>query len=337
MSAARRLLRIVLTVCSVMAVAPLSVAAENSASKVARIGFLSVGGLGSPETRMTVEAFEHGLRDHGYVDGRNVRVEYRGADGNLDRLRSLATELARLKVDLIVAVATPAARAAQQVTTTIPIVAVAMGDPVGDGLVTSLARPGGNLTGTTFLGPALVPKHLELVKEALPRASLVAILWHPRAFAESTMRDMARETEAAARTLGLRLHFAPVGGPDELAPAFASLARERPDAVVIAPSALLFAERRRIVALARTHRLPSLFNSREAVELGGLFAYGTSLPALVRRSAAHVDKVLRGARPADLPVEQPTTFELVLNLETARALGLTIPASVLARADRVVQ
>lgn len=307
------------------------------AARLPRIGLLTVGSLASPETKVTLEAFGQGLRDHGYVEGQNILLVYRAGEGNVDRLPSLAAELAGLKVDLIVAVATPAARAAQQATTTIPIVAIAMGDPVGDGLVSSLARPGGNLTGTTFLGPKLVPKHLELLKEALPRASLVAVLWHPRAFAESTMRDMLLETEAAGRTLGLRLHFAEVQGPDDVAGAFVAMTRKRPDALVVAPSAMLFAERRRIAALAAKHGLPSLFNSRQAVELGGLFGYGTSLPALVRHTATYVDKVLKGARPVDLPVAQPTTFELVVNVKTANALGLTIPASVLARADSIIQ
>jgi len=315
--------------------APVAVQAQQPA-RVPRIGFLISGSLESPEAKASIDLFRQGLRDHGYLEGQNLLIEYRGADGIIERLPGLATELARLKVDLIVAVATPAGRAAREATTTIPIVVVAMGDPVADGLVGSLARPGGNLTGTTFLGPRLVPKQLELLKEALPRASLIAILRHPGAFAESTTRDMLKETEAAARTLRMRLHFAEMRAPDELERAFSTLTREHPAALVVFPSTVLFAERSRIVALAVKHRLPSVFNNRQAVELGGFMAYGVSLPELIRRTGTYVDKILKGARPADLPVEQPTRFELVINLKTAKALGLTIPPSLLQRADQVI-
>jgi putative ABC transport system substrate-binding protein len=276
------------------------------------------------------------MREHGYVEGQNILIEYRSADGNIERLPSLATELARLKVDLIVAGATPAGRAALAATTTIPIIVMAMGDPVGDGLVASLARPGGNLTGTTFLGPALVAKHLALLKEALPRATRIAILWHPGAFADSTMRDMLKEAEAAARTLRIQLRFAEMRRPDELNSAFSKIASEHPDALLVFPSTMLFTERARIVALAAKHRLPSVFNNRQAVELGGLMSYGTSLPELLRRTGTYIDKILKGARPADLPIERPTKFEFVINLTTARALGITVPRSLLLQADHVI-
>jgi ABC-type uncharacterized transport system substrate-binding protein len=210
-------------------------------AKVARIGYLSTGPL--PESQMELDAFRQGLREHGYVERQNIVIEYRAADGQFERLPGLATELVRLRLDLIVAAATPAARAAQQATTTMPIVAIAMGDPVGDGLVTSLARPGGNITGTTFLGPELVPKRLELLKEALPRASRVAILWHPGAFGERTMSDMLKETEASARALGLQLQLVAVRGPDELDSAFSTMTRKRADALVQFPSVMLFRER----------------------------------------------------------------------------------------------
>jgi putative ABC transport system substrate-binding protein len=223
-----------------------------------------------------------------------------------------------LKVDLIVAIATPAGRAARAATSTIPIVAMAMGDPVGDGLVASLSRPGGNLTGTTFLGPALVPKHLALLKEALPRATRIAILWHPGAFSDSTMREMLEEAEAAARTLRIQLRFAAMGRPDELEHAFVTITKEQPDALLVFPSTMLYAQRTRIVALAAKHGLPSMFNNRQAVELGGLMGYGTSLPDLLRRTGTYVDKILKAARPGELPVEQPTKFELVINLTTAK-------------------
>ena len=254
-----------------------------------------------------------------------------------ERLPRLSTELAHLKIDLIVAVATPATRAARQATTTIPVVAVAMGDPVRDGLIANLARPGANITGSTFLGPELVPKRLELLKEALPKVSRVAALWHPGAFSEHTTQDMMTGTEAAARTLRVQLQFVEVRRPDELDHAFSTMTRERADALIVFPSTMLFSERRRIVSLAAKYRLPSMFNAREFVELGGLIGYGARIADLNRRAAIYVDKVLKGAKPADLPVEQPTTFELVINLKTAKALGLTIPSSLLQRADQVIE
>jgi putative ABC transport system substrate-binding protein len=212
-----------------------------------------------------------------------------------------------------------------------------MGDPVGDGLVASLARPGGNLTGTSFLGPMLLAKHLELLKEASPRISRVAILWHPGAFAASTMGEMVKAAEAAAATLRLQLHRLEVQNAEELERVFSAATRARPDALVVAPSTMLFNLRGRIVTLATKHRLPSVFNNRQAVELGGLIGYGANLPRIILRTATYVDKVLKGATPADLPVEQPTTFELVINLKTAKTLGLAIPPSLLLRADQVIQ
>ena len=315
---------------------PIAAAAQQPA-KIARIGYLMTGSLGSPEMLAGLDAFRQGLRERGYVEGQNIVIEYRAADGKIERFPGLATELARLKLDLIVAPNTPAARAVQQATTTIPIVAPAMGDPVGDGLVASLARPGGNITGLTFLGPELVPKRLELLKEAVPKISRVAALWHPGAFGERATKDMLKETEVAARILGVQLQLVGVRGPDELDRAFSTMARERADAFIQFPSPMLFAERRRLVDLAAKHRLPSMFNNRESVALGGLIAYGASLTDLLRRGATHVDKILKGAKPADLPVEQPTKFELVINLKTAKALGLTIPQSVLIRADEVIR
>jgi ABC-type uncharacterized transport system substrate-binding protein len=321
---------------AVLLVAPLAAEAQQAA-KVARIGYLVTGSLESPETRASLDAFRQGLRERGYVEGQNIVIEYRAADGRIERLPALATELARLKVDLIVANSTPGARAARQATTTIPIVAPNMGDPVGDGLVASLASPGGNITGSTFLGPELVPKRLDLLKEALPKLSRVAALWHPGAFDERTMRDMVKRAEAAARTLGVQLQFVEARGPDEFDRAFSAMARERADAFIVFPSVMLFNERRRIVALAAQSRLPAMYQSREFVELGGLIGYGASIPDGTRRAATYVDKILKGAKPGDLPVEQPTKFELVINLKTAKALGLTIPQSLLGRADEIIQ
>ena len=306
-------------------------------AKGARIGYLVTGSLESPETRALLDAFREGLRERGYVEGQNIVIEYRAADGKLERGPALATELARLKVDLILALNTPAARAVQQATTTIPIVVPVIGDPVGDGLVTSLTRPGGNVTGLTYLGPELVPKRLELLKQALPKVSRVAALWHRGAFSERTTRDMLKATEAAARTLGVQLQLVEVRGPNELDPAFSTMIIERADALLVFPSTMLFNERKRIVDLAAKHRLPSMAMAKEFVELGGLIAYGASITDLIRRSATYVDKILKGAQPGDLPVEQPTKFELTINLKTAKALGLTIPASVLLQADRIIE
>ena len=312
-------------------------AAEAQPATVARIGLLSSGSVNSPEAQVMLNAFQEELRELGYIQGQNIVVEYRQAEGEMGRLPSLASDLARLKVDLIVAAATPAARAAQRATSKIPIVAVAMGDPIADGLVATLARPGGNVTGNTFLGPELVPKRLELLKEALPRVSRVAALWHPGAYGERTMTDMVKETETVARTLSMHLQFVGVRGPDEFARAFSTMTRGRPDALIMLPSPMLFGERRRIVDLAAKYRLPTMYNNRESVQLGGLIAYGTSLSDLYRRAAVYVGKILKGAKPVDLPVEQPTKFELVINLKTAKALGLTIPPSVLGRADQVIE
>jgi putative ABC transport system substrate-binding protein len=329
-------LELVVTLALGVLAAPLAAEAQPAA-KVARIGFLVTGSLESPEQRVALDAFRQALRERGYVEGQNILFEHRGADGKIERFPGLATELARLKVDLIVAANTPAARAAQRATTTIPIVVPAMGDPVGDGLVASLARPGGNITGLTFLGPELVPKRLELLKQALPKVSRVAALWHPGAFGEHTTRDMVKATEAAALTLGVQLQLVEVRGPADLDRAFSKMIRERADALIVLPSAMLFGERRRIEDLAAKHRLPSMSGARESVELGGLMAYGASITDLFRRSATFVEKILKGAKPADLPVEQPTKFELVINLKTAKALGLTIAPSVLLRADRVIE
>jgi putative tryptophan/tyrosine transport system substrate-binding protein len=332
----RHVMRLLLLLVLGLLVVPLTIQAQPPA-KVPRIGYLVTGGLASPETRVLLDAFRQGLRERGYVEGQNIVIEYRAADGQLERFPALAAELVQLKPEVIVAQGTPAARAAQQATSTVPIVTPVMGDPVGDGLVASLARPGGNITGLTFLGPELVAKRLELLKEALPRASRIVALWHPGAYAERTTSAMVQETEAAARTLGVQLQLVDVRGPDEFERAFSTMTSARAEALLVFPSAMLFNERRRLVDLAARYRLPAIYQLREFVELGGLMAYGASITDLVRRSATYVDKILKGATPADLPVEQPTTFELVINLKTAEALGLTIPPILLLQADKVIQ
>ena len=316
--------------------APLAAHAQQPA-RVARIGYLATGPLDSPEQRSVLDAFRQGLRELGYLEGQNIVVEVRHADGKIEWFPSGASELVRLKPDLIVATNTLAARAAQKATTTIPIVVPVMGDPVGDGLVANLARPGGNITGLTFIGPQLVPKRVALLKEALPTVARVAGLWHPGAYGERTMSDMMTETEAAARTLGLHLRLVAVQGPNELDRAFATIAGQRADALIVFPSPMLFSERKRIVDLAAKHRLPSMSQDRAFVELGGLMSFGANITDLSRRSATYVDKILKGAKPGDLPVEQPTKFELVINMKTAKALGITIPQALLLRADEVIQ
>ncbi|HJQ56404.1 MAG TPA: ABC transporter substrate-binding protein [Vineibacter sp.] len=312
-------------------------AARSQQKPVARIGFLATGDLGSHDQQLMFDAFRKGLRASGYVEGRTILIEPRGAKGDITRFPGLADELVRLGLDVIVATNSLAARAVQRATTTIPVVVPVMGDPVGDGLVASLARPGANVTGLTFLGPELLPKRLALLKEALPAASRVAALWHPGAYGERTMREMMKEAEAAAKALAVQLRLVETQGPDDLERSFALIAAERAEALIVYPSPMLFAERRRIVDLAARQRLPSMAMAREFVELGGLMSYGASLGDLHRRAAGYVDRILKGAKPADLPVEQATTFELAVNLKTAKELGLTIPVAILVRADEVIE
>ena len=305
--------------------APLAAEAQQAA-KVARIGYLATNLAASPHLR---EAFRQGLRDLGYVEGRNVVIEYRDAEGKLERLPALAAELVALKVDVIVAAGTPAALAAKQATRTLPIVFAAAADPVTSGLVTSLARPGGNVTGLSSLAPELVGKRLELLKQAVPGVSRVAVLWQPGALGERTEKDMLKGAEVAARALGVRLQFVEARGPADFDRAFSDMTRARAGALTVLPSTMFFSERRRLVDLAAKNRLPAVYPLREFVDAGGLMSYGPNLADLFRRAATYVDKILKGAKPADLPVEQPTKFELVINLKTAKALGLTIPPSLL--------
>jgi putative ABC transport system substrate-binding protein len=316
--------------------APLAAEAQEPL-RVPRIGMLNVFGPEHPEARLILDVFREALSELGYIEGRNVVIEHRWADGQTERLSGLAAELVRLKVDLIVAGATPQARAAKQATSTIPIVSWAMQDPVRDGLVASLARPGGNVTGLTFLGPELVAKRLGLLKEALPKVHRVAVLWHPSGYSERTRQEMAQEADEAASALGVKLRFIPASVPNDLDNAFAAMVQERANALIVFPSPMLYGERSRIVTLAAKFRLPATYNAREFADLGGLMAYGANIPDLVRRGTRYVDKILKGAKPANLPVEQPTKYELVINLKTAKALGLTIPGSLLARADQIIE
>jgi len=311
-----------------------SAAEAQQASKVARIGFLATNLAVIPHLR---DAFLQGLRDLGYVEGRNVVIEYRDAEGKLERFPALAAELVALKVDVIVAPTTPATVAAKQATKTIPIVFAVVSDPVTSGLVTSLARPGGNVTGLSVLEPELVGKRLELLKQVVPGVSRVAVLWHPGAVGERTEKDVLKEAEAAARAMGVPLQFVEARGPADFDRAFLDMTRASAGALTVLESTVFFVERRHLVDLAAKNRLPAVYGLREFVDAGGLMAYGPNQPDLFRRAAIYVDKILKGAKPGDLPVEQPTKFELIINLKAAKGLDITIPQSLLLRAVEVIQ
>jgi putative ABC transport system substrate-binding protein len=308
-------------------------AEAQPAGKVYRIGYLSAPTRASVENALG--AFLRTLRELGWVEGQNLIIEYRWAEGKVERLPELAAELVRSKVDVIVAPAGSAALAAKGATSSIPIVMMFSSDPVATGLVASLSRPGGNVTGTSFaLGPEIFGKQLQVLKEVVPNASRVAILVNP---ADQASALQLREVEVAARSLGMRLQHVEARGPEELDNAFAAMARERAEALVVGRDATFLVHRARLAELAMKGRLPTVFNFRESVEAGGLMAYAVNMSDFIGRAAGYVDKILRGAKPADLPVEQPTKFELVINAKTARALGLTFPQSLLLRADEVIQ
>ena len=298
--------------------------------KIPRLGFLSPT---SDDSR--VEAFRQGLRELGYVEGQNIAIEYRWADGKFDRLPDLALELVRLKVDVVVAVVTQASLAAKMATGTIPVVMIGVSDPVGSGLVVSLARPGANITGTSSMTAEIIGKQLELIKETLPKISRVAALWNPaNPIFQAIQR---RETEVAARALGMQLQFVEARAPDEIDRAFARVAKERMRALLVLNDPVFTAQRKQIADLSAKHRFPTVSGTREYTEVGGLMAYGPSFPDMYRRAAYYVDRILKGTKPADLPVEQPMKFELIINLKTAKQIGLTIPPNVLARADKVIR
>ena len=311
--------------------APLAVEAQP-AETIVRVARLSP--ISASTDRPILEALRQGLHDLGWIEGKNVTFEYRFAEGNLARLPDLAAELVRLKVDVIVPGSISAALAAKHATDTIPIVMVITGDPVGSGLVASLARPGGNLTGVTALGEELSGKRLEVLKEAVPSVNRMAALANP-AYADTV--PFLKGTDRAARALSVRLQVLELHDPAELEKAFAAMLREHAGAFVVGTDPFFNANRRRIVALAAKNRLPAMYALREYVDEGGLIFYGAGLPDMYRRAAVYVDKILKGARPGDLPIEQPTKFELIINLKTAKALGLTIPPAVLARADEVIE
>jgi len=327
----RRTIGFLVTLALGFLVVPLAAVAQPP-THVYRIGVLSA--LGTTPRDPMVEAFLEGMRALGYVEGQNFVLEYRGAAGQYERFPDFAAELVRLQVDVNVTGVTPAALAAKQATTTIPIVMAGIGDPVGSGLVASLARPGGNVTGLAVLQPEVPRKQLEILKEALPTVSHVAVLWNP---ANPSAALMMRETDVAAQALGVQVHRVEARGPDAFDSAFAAMTSAHAGALLVVPDPMFRLHGSRLAELAATSRLPTMHNAREYVEAGGLLSYGASRPDVSRRAATYVDKILQGAKPADLPVEPPTKFELVINLKTAQALGLTIPPTLLFQADEILR
>jgi putative ABC transport system substrate-binding protein len=310
----------------------ISIAEAQQPKSVSRIGYLSVLSPSSDSTR--IEAFRQGLRELGYFEGQNIAIESRYAEGKLDRLPDLAGELVRLKADVIVVGGSTATRAAKNVTKVIPVVMAHGSDPVELGFVASLARPGGNITGLTHLAPELGGKRLELLKEIIARLSRVAVLTDPGTGGHG---PQIKELEVAAPALGLQLRPVEVRGPNELESAFSAMTAWRAGAFIGLQQPTLDRLRARIVDLAAKNRLPAMYPNSEYVETGGLMSYAADIVAMFRRAAIYVNKILKGAKPSDLPVEQPTKFEFIINLKTAKQIGLTIPPNVLARADRVIR
>jgi putative ABC transport system substrate-binding protein len=325
--------RLVLALMAGALAAPLASFAQQPA-KIARIGFLhaaSPEGIGD----VHLQAFRDGLRELGYVEGKNLQLEVRWGEGKLERLPALAAELVQAKVDIIVAATSPSVAAARQATRVIPIVMPTSSDPVGDGLVASLAHPGGNITGLSQMAPELGEKRLQLLKEIFPKVShAMAVLWNP---AYVGMRARFQQAQVAAPAVGLTVRSVEVRDTRELDAAFEAIAREHPEALLLLVDPFTFSQRSRIVEFAAEQRLPAIYESRDFVDVGGLISYGPNIPDQFRRAAAYVDKILRGAKPADLPIEQPTKFELVINMRAAKALGIKLPESILLRADRVIE
>ncbi|HEX9142950.1 MAG TPA: ABC transporter substrate-binding protein [Candidatus Binatia bacterium] len=308
----------------------LSFAAEaQQTPRIPRVGILFIGGRDQPH----LEAFKQGLREHGYSEGKNIVLEYRYAEGQYDRLPDLAKEFVREKVDVIVTTSSISAQAASKATRTIPIV-MTTGSPVEQGLAESLARPGGNVTGLSVLVSDLSGKRVELLKEAFPKVTRVLTLWSPRS-SEAVIG--LKETQEAAQALAVKLHPVKVQTAEDIEKVFAEVPKANVNAVLVVLSPQVTLQSKRIVELALKQRLPGMYPTRQFAEEGGLMAYGPLIGDLYRRAATYVDKILKGAKPADLPIEQPTKFELVINLKTAKQIGLTIPANVLARADKVIK
>jgi ABC-type uncharacterized transport system substrate-binding protein len=309
---------------------PFTARAQQNATPV--IGYLATAtpGPGAP----AVAALRQGLSETGYVEGQNLTIEYRWAEGRFDRMPALAADLVGRKVDVIVAIAPPAAHAAKNATSTIPIVFDSGDDPVGDGLVASLARPGGNLTGVSFLTVELDPKRFELLSELVPQAKVIALLANPN---KPSTEHMMPAVQEAARANGVQLHILKASTESEIDAAFTALVQRQAGAFVVSADPFFFNRRDQLVALAARYAVPAIYEFRECATAGGLISYGASLTAVLRQMGIYTGKILKGAKPADLPVVQPTTFELVINLKTAKALGLTIPPSILSRADEVIE
>ena len=311
----------------------LGMAAAQPPAKVPRVGYLSLGSPSDPNRQRHFEAFRQGLREVGYVEGQNIAIESRWAEGKHDRLPALAADLVRSKVDVIVTLSGAITQAVQQATTTIPIVMTTVADPVGSGLVASLARPGGNITGMTVMSSDRAGKQLQLLKEMVPNVSRMAFLRNPD---NPSSAAFLREAEAAARTLGVRLQTLEARNPQEIDSAFAAMTRERAGALLTLADPMFLYQRRQIAELAVKRRLPSIYGQTDYAEAGGLMTYSADFLDVHRRAGSYIDKILKGAKPADLPVAQSTKFELVINLRTAKAIGLTIPPSLLQRADQII-
>jgi putative tryptophan/tyrosine transport system substrate-binding protein len=315
-----------------LTLASVRLADAQQTNKVSRIGFLGAGTASALAGRL--DALRQGLRDLGYIEGKNIAIEYRYADGKLDQIPRNAAELVQLKVDIIVTGGPTDTRAAKGVTSTIPIVMTNEGDPVGTGIVSSLARPGGNITGLTPLAPGLNEKRVELLKETLPRLSYVFVLRVP---GNPSSAVALKETKVAARSLGIKLQIQEVKEANDLNRAFEAITKTRSDALTVIAGPFGFANRKRIVEFVANNRLPAIYYRREFVEAGGLMSYDANPNDLARRAATYVDKILKGAKPGDLPIEQPMKFEFIINLKAAKQIGLTIPPNVLARADKVIK
>jgi len=319
-----------LIILATLILAPVYLAHAQKQATIPRIGVLQLGAPPNPN----LDVFIQGLRELGHIEGKNILIEYRFAEGKEDHLPELATELVRLKVDAIFTAGTPAIFALKQATKTIPIVFFSTSDPIGTGVVASLAHPGGNITGISALASDLWPKRLELLKEISPKLSRVAMLWNKN---NDGMALEAKATQEVARPLGVTLQDRGVKDPNELEVVFAVMTKDRPDAFLALMDPVLNSHRKRILDFLAKNRLPAIFQSRDWVEAGGLISYGPIYSDLYRRAAVQMDKILKGTKPADIPVEQPTKFELVINLKTAQQIGLTIPPNVLVRADKVIK
>jgi putative ABC transport system substrate-binding protein len=312
---------------------PLAASAQP-ATKTWRIGFLTSGFREGAGTDIRIAPFSQGLRELGYIEGRNVILETRYAEGRVERFPALAAELVKLKVDVLVATSTPGALAAKQATSTIPIVMAAVGEPVEVKLVESLAHPGGNITGLSISAPQLAAKRLDLLKQALPKLSRVTVLWNS---SNQGMQTRFQETQRGAHLLGVSIHSIAIQSLDDFDPAFGTMMKDRPESLLVLADTVTVANRQRAIEFAARNRVPAIYEVRAFVDDGGLMSYGIDMSDHYRRAAVYVDKILKGSKPAGLPIEQPTKFELIINLRTAKALGLTIPPSLLQRADQVIE